>query len=50
MFFAAAMNRVLEDRAFEPYSVEAYKGLVGDGIEEMVRRADKAKIAIVGIR
>ena len=36
---AGAMNRVLEDRAFEPYGIEAYKGLVGDGIEEMVRRA-----------
>ncbi|MGA2531702.1 MAG: HAD family hydrolase [Candidatus Aminicenantales bacterium] len=36
---AGAMNRVLEGRAFKPYGVEAYKGLVGDGIEEMVRRA-----------
>lgn len=36
---AGAMNRVLENRAYAPYSVEAYKGLVGDGIEEMVRRA-----------
>jgi len=36
---ALAMNRVLEGRAFEPYSIEAYKALVGDGIEEMVRRA-----------
>ena len=36
---AAAMNRVLESRGYEPYSIEAYKMLVGDGIEEMVRRA-----------
>jgi len=36
---AGAMNRVLVDRALEPYNVEAYKGLVGDGVEEMVRRA-----------
>lgn len=36
---AGAMNRVLVDRALEPYGVEAYKRLVGDGIEEMVRRA-----------
>jgi phosphoglycolate phosphatase len=36
---ALAMNRVLESRNFEPYAVEAYKTLVGEGIEEMVRRA-----------
>jgi phosphoglycolate phosphatase len=36
---AIAMNRVLESRGFEPYTIEAYKTLVGDGIEEMVRRA-----------
>jgi phosphoglycolate phosphatase len=36
---AGAMNRVLESRHLEPYGIEAYKGLVGDGIEEMVRRA-----------
>jgi phosphoglycolate phosphatase len=36
---AAAMNRVLESRGYGPYSIEAYKMLVGDGIEEMVRRA-----------
>jgi phosphoglycolate phosphatase len=36
---AAAMNRVLEVRGFAPYRVEDYKGLVGDGVEEMVRRA-----------
>jgi len=36
---AAAMNRILESRGFEPYGIEAYKTLVGDGIEEMVRRA-----------
>jgi phosphoglycolate phosphatase len=34
-----AMNRVLASRGYEPYSVEAYKTLVGDGIDEMVRRA-----------
>jgi phosphoglycolate phosphatase len=36
---AIAMNRVLESRGFETYDLEAYKQLVGDGIEEMVRRA-----------
>jgi phosphoglycolate phosphatase len=36
---ATAMNRVLEARGFEPYRVEDYKMLVGDGVEEMVRRA-----------
>jgi len=36
---AIAMNRVLASRGFETYSVEAYKGLVGDGVDEMIRRA-----------
>ena len=36
---AAAMNRVLEKRSFEPYTIEAYKTLVGEGVEEMVHRA-----------
>jgi phosphoglycolate phosphatase len=36
---AGAMNRVLAARAYETYGVEKYKLLVGDGIEEMVRRA-----------
>ena len=36
---AAAMNRVLESRGYKPYTVETYKALVGDGIEEMVTRA-----------
>jgi phosphoglycolate phosphatase len=36
---AMAMNRVLESRNLEAYSVAAYKRLVGEGIEEMVRRA-----------
>jgi phosphoglycolate phosphatase len=35
---ATAMNRVLENRQFETYSIEEYKMLVGDGVEEMVRR------------
>jgi phosphoglycolate phosphatase len=36
---AGAMNRVLAARALGTYDVEKYKLLVGDGIEEMVRRA-----------
>ena len=36
---AAAMNAVLEARGYPIFSVEEYKILVGDGIEEMVRRA-----------
>jgi phosphoglycolate phosphatase len=36
---AAAMNGVLGSRALDPFGVDEYKGLVGDGIEEMVRRA-----------
>jgi len=36
---AMAMNRALESRGFKTYGVEAYKQLVGDGIEEMIRRA-----------
>jgi phosphoglycolate phosphatase len=36
---AGAMNRVLSARGYETYGIEKYKLLVGDGIEEMVRRA-----------
>jgi phosphoglycolate phosphatase len=36
---AIAMNRVLGSLHFETHTVEAYKTLVGEGIEEMVRRA-----------
>jgi len=36
---AMAMNRVLAARGYEPHTVEAYKTLVGDGIDEMARRA-----------
>jgi phosphoglycolate phosphatase len=36
---AIAMNRVLESLNFGTHTVEAYKTLVGDGIDEMVRRA-----------
>ena len=36
---ALAMNRVLEPRGLGAYSVEAYKTLVGEGAEELVRRA-----------
>ena len=36
---AGAMNRVLEARGFPPHPTEAYKMLVGDGIDEAVRRA-----------
>lgn len=36
---AGTMNRVLEARGFAPYDVEHYKYFVGDGIEEMVKRA-----------
>jgi len=36
---AGAMNRVLEARGRAPLSIEETKILVGDGIEEMVRRA-----------
>lgn len=35
---AGATNRVLEARGLAPFSVEETKLLVGDGIEEMVRR------------
>jgi phosphoglycolate phosphatase len=35
---AGATNRVLEARGLVPFSVEETKLLVGDGIEEMVRR------------
>ncbi len=50
---AGAMNKVLESCGFQTYSVEQYKVLVGDGIEEMVRRAlSHAKLdqeAVAGI-
>ncbi|MGD1010533.1 MAG: HAD family hydrolase [Candidatus Aminicenantales bacterium] len=36
---AVAMNRVLEMRDLGSYPIEAYKALVGDGVEELVRRA-----------
>jgi phosphoglycolate phosphatase len=36
---AIAMNRVLEGLHFETHTVEEYKTLVGEGIDEMVRRA-----------
>jgi phosphoglycolate phosphatase len=36
---AMAMNRVLESRGFETYTIEVYKTLVGDGADEMIRRA-----------
>ncbi len=36
---AGSMNAVLERRDFPPFTVEGYKSLVGDGIDEMVRRA-----------
>ena len=36
---ALAMNRVLESRGLAPYNIADYKMLVGDGIEEMIRRA-----------
>lgn len=36
---ALTMNDVLEARGYAPFRVEEYKALVGDGIEEMVRRA-----------
>jgi len=36
---ADAMNRVLESRDLGSYTIEAYKALVGDGVEELVRRA-----------
>jgi phosphoglycolate phosphatase len=35
---AVAMNRVLESRGLGSYTIEAYKTLVGDGAEELVRR------------
>ena len=35
---AGATNRVLEVRGLAPFSVEETKLLVGDGIEEMIRR------------
>ncbi len=36
---AGATNRVLEARCLAPFDIEETKLLVGDGIEEMVRRA-----------
>jgi phosphoglycolate phosphatase len=36
---ATAMNRVLESRGHAVFSIDDYKLLVGDGIEEMIRRA-----------
>jgi phosphoglycolate phosphatase len=36
---AGATNRVLEARGLAPFSIEETKILVGDGIDEMVRRA-----------
>jgi phosphoglycolate phosphatase len=36
---AGAMNRVLVSRGLEPYGIGPYKLLVGEGVEEMVRRA-----------
>lgn len=36
---AQAMNRVLAARGWETYSAETYKTLVGEGAEELVRRA-----------
>ena len=35
---AGATNRVLEDRGLAPFSIDETKLLIGDGIEEMVRR------------
>jgi len=35
---AGAMNRVLAARSLPTYSVEAYKSLVGDGAEQLVRK------------
>ena len=40
---AAAMNRVLAPRGLGTYSVEIYKSLVGDGVEELVRRAFRSR-------
>jgi phosphoglycolate phosphatase len=40
---AGAMNHVLEARGGAPFGVEEYKHLVGDGIDEMVRRAFAAR-------
>jgi phosphoglycolate phosphatase len=36
---AGAMNAILEGRGLPPHDIEAYKTLVGDGIEAMVHRA-----------
>lgn len=36
---AVAMNRGLESRDLGSYPIETYKALVGDGVEELVRRA-----------
>jgi len=50
---AIAMNRVLESLNFGTHTVEAYKTLVGEGIDEMVRRAVAprlpSELEIVGI-
>lgn len=35
---AGAMNTVLRARGFPPHPVEAYKKVVGQGLEEAVRR------------
>ncbi len=40
---AAAMNRVLAPRGLGTYGVETYKTLVGDGVEELVRRAFRSQ-------
>lgn len=39
---AGAMNRVLEARGFPPHPPETYKMIIGDGIDEAVRRAFSA--------